>query len=544
MYKIVIADDEEIIRNTLTGCFKRDIYVGFEVFEASDGEDALETVKQVKPNIIITDIKMPVIDGLELSSIIKQMFPDIVIIVLSGFNEFSLVRNALNIGVFDYLLKPIKEEELDAVVKKAVELVERQNYKKIQENIIKQKICAGDLAIKENFLNSLIINSYGKNDGVYSKVNNLKFNIDFSNFFVIVFSMKEESVEKCINKGFDVELLKFSVSNIIEECCKEYLESYELFTTIDNKFVLVIDKLAYNSNESVQILDVIKTCVDHFLKVGIVAGVSKNYDGVSSLKKAYDEACEKVELKLFLGKDEVDCENDDAEKISSSIVEQNKKLFVNSIYLCDMDKTFEAVNDMLLHVESMQLSLKHLKYFKMHIINCIVDIARNLDCDIDLLAGGDKSIYERADEYKSIEAFNDFLKDIIHPLIEIIKKRNSNKKKKTIESILKYIDENYSTDLTLVSISEKFYIDYTNLSKMFKEDVGKLFSKYLIDIRIKKAKELLTLSHKKIYEIGEEVGYTDIKHFTKVFKELEGMTPMEYRKSKGILRIEKGEAEE
>lgn len=535
MYKIVLVDDEKIIRDSLMDNFNRDKSGVFEAYEASDGEDALEIIKQVRPDIVITDIRMPVIDGLQLSTMIKEQFKDVVIIVLSGFNEFSLVKNALSIGVFDYLLKPIKEDELDAVIKRAVEVVERIRHQRIQDRNIRQKITEGNLAIKENFLNNLIKNNYPVTDPIYLRLHTLNLNISFRNFFTVVFSVNEQSLKCFID---DVVLLNFSINNIIDECCKESIRNYELFTTTENNFVLISDDLKYNSQVMIQLINKIRNCIKKFLNVDLTIGISKNYDGVYCLKSSYDESIEKVNIKLYLGKDDISIGNDIEIKIPNIIFGQKEKLFINNVYMCEHEKAYEIIEEVYSQVDKMQLSLKQLKFFNIHVINCIVDIARNIDYDINSIEEG-KSIYEKIDELKSIDAFKCFIKNITNTLIEVINKRKCCKKKKTIDSILKFIDEHYSEDLTLHTISEKFFIDYTNLSKMFKEDVGKLFSKYLIDLRIRRAKELLISSAKKIYEISEEVGYTDVRYFTKLFKEFEGITPMEFRKNKGIADFDK-----
>ena len=539
MYKIVIADDEKIIRDTLLCNFKQEKYAMFEAFEASDGEDALRIARNIRPDIVITDVKMPVIDGLQLSSIIKEEAGDTVVIVLSGFNEFTLVRRALGIGVFDYLLKPIKEDELDSVVRKAVELVESRKYKKLQENILKQKINEGNLAIKEKLLNNLAMSGY--DEAAYLKLKTLNLKIDFRNYFTAVFGLKEEGRNEAVLRGFNLELLRFSINNIIDECSKVCAGRYELFATSGNMSVLVIEDMKCDSDQSARLIQMIKGHVNNFLNAEVFVGMSRNHEGVRELGKAYQEAYEKVEMKMFLGKDEV-CTGEGAiYQLPDSIFGQKEKLFANSIYLCDSGKVKEIVNELFGLAGKMHLSLRQLKYLNMHIINCILEIARDIGYDADSAADGGKSLYERVDEVKSIELVKAFILETTGSLIEAIRAKNSDKRKKTLESILNYIEQHYNEELTLYKISEKFFIEYSYLSKMFKEQAGKLFSKYLIDLRIRKARELLTVSGKKIYEISEEVGYTDIRYFTKLFKELEGITPMEYRRSKGIAGVDRGD---
>lgn len=534
MYKMIVVDDEKIIRDTLINTFNWDEFGIVEIFEASDGEDALAIIKQKKPDIVLTDIKMPVIDGLQLSSLIKEQFENTVIIVLSGFDEFALVKRALNIGVFDYLLKPIREDELKAVMKKTVELVEKNISKKINDSVLRGKIIEGNMVIREKVLNSLIMNNYKETEPTCSKLNELKINLKFERFFTSIFYLKEESKELCAAKGFDIGLLVFSVNNIADECCRRLINKYELFTTTENNVVLMADNLEFNSYEVFQLMSQIRECIRNFLNVDIMIGISKNHSGISRVKTSYDEASEDIEKKLYFGYDDVIISDKQESKAFEPVFKEYKKPLINNIYSCDNEKVNSIIDDVFNQAMEMKLPIKQVRILNVNLISCILDIANEIGYEIYDIMGDSKNIYEKVDEFKSIEKFKTFIKNIVFQMTEAIRRKNSVKKKKTIDKVLKYIDEHFNEEITLYTISETFYFDYTNLSKMFKEDVGKLFSKYLIETRINKSKELLKASGMKIYEISEAVGYSDVRYFTKLFKEFEGITPMEYRKIFGL----------
>jgi len=532
---MVIVDDERIIRDTLKNTFKWDEFGITEVYEAPDGEDALKIIKNKKPDIILTDIKMPVIDGLKLSSTVKEQFKNAVIIVLSGFDEFNLVREALNIGVFDYLLKPVREEELKKVIGKAVELVRENMEKEIEQRTISQRIVEGNLAIKDRFLNTLILNNYREDDLTYCKLKDLGVKIEFRNYFVSIFRLDSDCRENCIKKGFDMQLLMFSVNNIIDECCSRITGNYELFITAENDSVLVMEGLEHNSDVFLKLMSEIREGIKIFLEADVVIGVSVNYYHASSIKASYDQARELVEKKLYFGCDVMTISPEREEDLLSLFFKEREKTFVNSIYSCDNEKANSIIEEIFDQVLKIQLPLKQVKMLNVSIVKCILGVLDEIGYEADGLAGNSKNIYEKVDALKSIESFIAFAKDVIYKAVEAVKRRNAVRKKKLIDGILKYIDEHFYEELTLSSLSEKFYINYTNLSKMFKEDVGKLFSKYLVDLRISRAKEMLKGSGMKIYEISEAVGYTDVRYFTKLFKDLEGVTPQEYRRNIGIM---------
>jgi two-component system response regulator YesN len=324
-----------------------------------------------------------------------------------------------------------------------------------------------------------------------------------------------------------MRLLNVELSNILDELCNGVVHDYAISTYCGFNIVLAVDGLKKESDIVKQLFYNVKKFIKENFDIDIVIGISENYHGLGKISDAYHEAYEQVIKQKYCGY--TDTKNIEQTLINKMFMENKKKL-IKSIYACD-NACAHGIIDLIFDMEFMTgIPVKQIKSMNALLLNGLISVVSDIDYDINEDMGYSKSVYKRLSELRNLENSKQFLNDIIDELIASLKERNIEMKSDLIKSILAYVDENYNKDIKLYAIAEKFNIDSRTLSGLFNEDVGKQFSKYMIEFKINKAKQLLCNTQLKVYEIGEHIGYSDIKYFSKIFKELEGVTPTEYKK--------------
>jgi two-component system response regulator YesN len=356
----------------------------------------------------------------------------------------------------------------------------------------------------------------------------------FADYFIAVFALSEKNRENCKDLKYDMKVLNFGLSNIIGELCDGIIHDYFVSTYCGFSIVLAVDGVKKESSIITYIFKDIKKFIKESLNINIIIGVSENYHGLSGIRDAYQQAHEQVSKQKY-------CAYSDAETIeqgdTNEMFMEKKKILIKSIYACDSDCAHKVI-DWIFNMESMTgIPVKQIKVMNALLLNGLVSLVNDIDCNTIKAIGTSRSIYNKFSELRNLEYCKQFLIDIIDELITSLTDRKLMIKNECKKSIFDYVDQNYNKDIKLYSIAEKFNIDLKDLSRMFIEDMGKSFSKYMVELKVSKAKHLLCNTQMKVYEIGKFIGYSDIKYFSKIFKELEGVTPMEYKKQMKNLKI-------
>lgn len=526
MYKLLFIGNPKTLMNSLSESIPWNDYGIGEVFETQDGAAALNMIRDHKLNIIIAEFKLKEIGGPELSAIIKEICNKIIVIFVIEDEEFSVLKNMYNCCKIGYLHKPVKIEELKEIIKKAVENLNKSK-------ILTENNSRDNTAYKNGFFTKLMT-SYQETESISSELAEFEIKMKFADYFIAVFALSEKNRENCKDLKYDMILLNFGLSNIIDELCDGVIHDYFVSTYCGFNIVLAVDGLKKESGIITYLFRDITKFIKESLNINIVIGVSENYHGLSNIRDAYQQAYEQVTKQKYCGCSDIQgIEHCDA----SEMFMEKKKILIKSIYACDTACAHEVI-DWIFNMESMTgIPVKQIKVINGLLLSGLVSVVSDIDCNTSKAIGNSRSIYEKFSELRNLEYCKQFLIDIIDELIASLTDRRLMIKNDCKKSIFGYLDQNYNKDIKLYSIAEKFNIDLKDLSRMFIEDMGKGFSKYMVELKVSKAKNLLCNTEMKVYEIGRFIGYSDIKYFSKIFKELEGVTPMEYKKQMKNLKI-------
>lgn len=530
----LIVDDESGVRRSLLSKIKRETKeMDFLIEEASSAEEAYKIIKNKKIHLLFLDMRMPGMGGMKFLEILNEEFPVMKVVVVSGFSDFHYVKHALKFGATDYLLKPIVKEELKKTLNQIIQtLAFEQNEKENEQG--KNALFNEGLPLLENhLLNRLLKNPNQEATNILKKLSYLQINMDFKYYMLVLINIKKfkkvksstvypdavklfSIIEKELNQSFDKNAHVSFKSSIREN---EYICVFE----IEDYHQKCIEKLKehlkqFNRN--------IETKRKLFLNV-VVSDIFNNVSDVNEhyIRSSYHSNMER--------------ENDD---FSSKIVFLNEveEEVVEEDLLSQED--YEALKKFVKTNDKRNISTKVNSLFEMLSQGSLLETKKLADSLYKVFEGviNDFPEYYRERAYYKLPPYNYFVIsinnmqttqfEVIKIFYEICNYYNKIQKQDNIIYRIKgYIDEHFYEEITLEYISTKFYINPTYLSDQFKKVIGLNFKKYLNNVRIDKAKELLLQQNMKPVQVSELVGFKDPIHFSTVFKKYVGIPPGKFQ---------------
>lgn len=505
--KILIIDDEYILRNGIKYICDWEKEGFVIVGEADNGEDALESIEELRPNIVITDIVMPGLDGIDLTKSIKEIDNSIKVLVLSSFSDFEYVKESFKCGVSDYILKPkVTKDTLLAILKK-----------------IKKEINVDFNGEKANKFNKLIeiLSLYLKGEEFLHKDKNI-LNEYFceKDFRILKIPINSFSDGNLNNKN----LLNSKLQNFIES----KLGQFKTLHVIEfQSFTIIIN---YDRNRDIELNKAIKELLnlineEYFNVLILMGNIFSNMDNMYKKNIYLNSIINKsfyFEPKIIIKEEELFFQD---KEIKFKLEEFNSKLLGFEFETCKiiLSEYFRELK------EVKELDEYSFKRFCQNIIYNIINKVEEVGLDLSELNTNKIRIF------KSIDlcfTFNDIVNVVYNFLDKInnIKKRQVNNKYIIINKIKHYVDENYSSEINLTDIANTLHMDYYYLSHYFKEQTNENLSVYINKVRVEKSKKYLADNKTPISEVSDLVGFSEHNYFSKIFKKYTGITPSEYKK--------------
>jgi len=520
--KVVIVDDELHVREGIKLLGEWDKYEISDIYEAGNGEEAIQLIQTYDPEIIFSDMKMPKMDGTQLLEWIKENQPDSKTIVVTGYDDYHYMRKAIHFGSFDYLLKPIDPEVLNQTLEKAV-----TEWKKEEENRKKNKS-------RYQLLNEM--KPVYRDRKLTQLMNSNILDEDLYNEFGLHQAQKYEvalvQMNGMIFQAFqgDRDLAYFTVLNVINEILRQN-DCGIGFRYLSNKGEILV--VFWNMFEEIaecldQIYQAIKDTVGICCLIALGDPV-KNSHLIHSYHHAKQvllsgNILSEAEDKIFL------------HETSQGNAFINLMVYSSDIELAVQAGEINAFEGIIAYaIKEFRrlgyLSLKQLYEFeKEYQVICNqwlkkYDISLSTPTDVEAKI----RLYINENGAFQVEKFFNQKKREISLFLKIVKRQKLRKSLNSIYEIEKYLQTHYDRDVKLQEIADRFYLSREYISRKFKQEFGENISDYIVKFRMEKAKNLLTNSQLKIYEIANMIGYQDDKYFRKVFKKVEGITPNEFR---------------
>ncbi|GAA0181802.1 response regulator [Clostridium sediminicola] len=519
MYTAIIIDDEEIIRNGLINNYNWDKDNIEIVGSAPDGDEGFELICAKEPDIVLTDIKMPTLNGIEMIKLLHNanLFP--YIIFISGYNDFEYTRQAIKLGASDYILKPFNPADLEETLKDCIKkikndrkqllLKEHTEAEKIMTHIfidtepVFHKIQLSNLSdcrIVDNneyfVLSILAINNLDKFDEIISE--------DINYFSYVDSYIKDSLINKkiVINIPEKRQIVFFQVGNDKDFLLKQIAEEAKTITT----------KLYSN------------------LGLDAVIGISTAHKEIYELEFSYHEAIKSLRYYIFDNNSSIIS----YEKLPNISLHFNKGIFdkklINHIKLKDTETSLHLLEEAFKYFvyNKDDIPPSELKLYCIKICNRLETFFENTD--ISSINQPKEDFPNKIINTKSVRDLYNIMKHLVIKNIEHLSFHNNINA--SIQKSLEYIQKNYSKPITLREVSNSVYLSESRFSTLFCKTTGQPFSKYLAQYRIDMAKDILRKNrYMKIYEVCEAVGYTDSRYFSTLFKKLEGVTPSQFVKA-------------
>jgi two-component system response regulator YesN len=532
----MVVDDETIIREGLVNSIDWNKYGYNVVAQAENGKKALEIAQEVKPHIILTDIYMPILDGIEFAKGIKQVLPETVIIFLSGYNEFTYAQRAIELGVFRYLTKPIDEEELLLVLEEACKDLEHKELEQAQINKLKLLIQDSLPLLKERFFLSLVKGKFQETE-IINKLKYLNIDIHADRFFCLIISLDDyfSLIEK--QNEDDINLLKFAVQNMSEEILSELENSFFVFEEKPNEIGILF---CYKNDTCPSYLSIIhpvlqkiQDSVRRYLDTTVSIGIGRSYDTMTKICMSYKEAEDALEYRTTFGKNSIiyigDIEPPSKRTIPISAFEKLNGL-MKAVKSGDTQLSFATLHEIFEILKSENtLTKDYMHLFMIEVINKFITIILEFNGDI-------REVYDHKFtpltllNIDTLEDIQSKLQELVNIAIEFIHSKRKTVNRNFIEKAKEFINNNYMIEgLNLSMIADSVHISPGYLSQLFKQIVGESCIEYLSKVRINQAKKLLKETNLKTYEIAYKVGYSDPQYFSTCFKKYVGVPPTDYR---------------
>ncbi len=519
MFNILVTDDEQIVIDSLSFIINKNFAEETRVFTALSGTEAIEIVMKENIDIMFMDINMPGLSGLETVSVITKLKPNIVFVILSAFDRFQYAQEAINLGAYKYITKPVNRNVVIETIRGAMQLVEEKQGKLSADMELHKKL---------DMVSPMI-----ENDFIYACIFNNDKSVDLSSYLEY-FNLSDNPWVFCC----------FEFPNInSDNQYSTYLKIHELLNAehrclvssfIMNRIVVFFPIFSQNPDYS-EIKEQIKkfyTSLSYNITAGIRAGVSTIYSNTTQLQSSYSEALSALNKSapdggLIFADGMTYSETQDGSSKKSSTAEFKNQI-INKLSSGDSNGVKSFLELFTSELISQKLPDDKIKNSFFELIVTANNATREQDKNFSSDTFDNAfSTLSNANDIKLVKEFaQKFLMECTQAVASI-KKAEENP---IIKRVCSYVEENLSCDISLETAADFVGVSSFYLSKLFKEEKGETFINFISDKRLEKSRQLLSETNLSIKEITAEVGYNDQNYFSRIFKSKYGLSPKEYRK--------------
>lgn len=527
MYKILLVDDESIIRETIKKKIKWES-LGFEVIgTCENGKEAIDFLQKERPDLILTDIYMPYVDGLELTKYVYQHFPETKVIIISGYDDFQYAKEAVKYKVEDYILKPVTSKELSEILMK-IKLnldqhhKEKEDFKKIKGAYRSQLPMA-----RSRFLSKLILGQLPKEE-IEEQLS--EYEIDFQFAYYTVLKVSCMSSIKWLDKhrNFSKGLLSFTIFNV----CEEITESFPaiIFQNNDSETMIILGSNQGSGiyKQARELGEKMIGLLKEHLHIPVTIGLGKKVDSLADLVVSYQSASQALDYSFTLGEGKVISYEEEGKlpKFSTiSYIDSLEKIEV----LLHTGKEEDLFIEVDKFIELLKDSFRTKEEMKIYVHNLLQSLASDNEFEHPMEL--------RWEQLGTIQDLKVYLKHICDQARSHLDKDVVGMSSHRVMELAKeYMMKHYeSKELSINDVAKYVNMSTSHFSALIKPYTGYTFVELLTKIRIDKAKELLLSTGLKTYEIADKVGYSDAHYFSSVFKKQTGLTPREFIKQHEVL---------
>lgn len=505
MYKVMLADDENLILQGLENIIDWE-ELGLEIVnKASNGQEAIDKFNENPVDIVVTDINMPQVTGLELLKELKKISSDVKFIILSGYDDFSYAKKAIELGVENYILKPIDEEELEKTLKNTINKINQEK----EEN--KSSLS------KHNLLIKLI---KGKLDQREIDENKESFYIDLDSRMYSLCIINTRS-------RYDNEEMLHNIVDVIKENTQN---NFEIIYTLDEELILINSWDESLNKEAIKkYYNILKERIINEYGIDVFLSVGEPIENLHKISESYKEVNNLKKYVLTLGYnkcitiEDVKDINEQNVNFSGVLDKLNKRIIAK-----DIDEAEKIIEET---VEDKNLTPRNIYDLAVKILFLLDKVVEEFKVEKQYSGNslGEEIVALCSEDTR--ENIKTLLCSEVREVIELMHPTTI-KYSPVIQQIISYVNENYYEEVSLKTLAQKYHINTSYLGQIFTKEVGCSFSEYLNRTKNMKAKELILNTNMKINDIAKKVGYLDTSYFYRKFKKYYGVCPSTLRNIK------------
>ncbi|NMA94569.1 MAG: response regulator [Clostridiales bacterium] len=535
MLDLLIVDDEPQIRKGIKESIPWERYGIRVCATASSGLEALALIDKYMPRVVITDIRMPDMDGLELLEVINKKYTNIKVILISGYRDFEYARTAISLKTFCYLLKPIDSDKLLSHVLKAKQEIEDSLKKLKADQNIQKKVDENMAIIRENFLQKIV-------RGQISDIKEIKetydyLGLDLDGPFYCVVMMQIDMPKRANNDPLGNESwYKAAVMKKVESMLDNFLSCHAF--SLDDSIGFLTSGEELETDLFVKYFEIIREWANTELGIEVTIGIGNQCSNLMQTPISYREAMDALEYRVISGKNVVI----HASKVSANIkgnigvesfetiLRNNEHDILYALRSQDRDTVYEILDDIILSFEkAIKGNIQEKNQLIFMLTFYFTKISFSFEIKMAELFGGENDFYSSLSRCQTVDGIKEFLLKYLEGLMQQSEKEAKSQNSFLVGQAKAYINENIYNNISLVKVADNIGIHPNYLSRIFKQEVGESFIEYTTKLKMQEAKLLLRSSNKMIYEISDALHYKDVGYFTRLFKKNYGVSPNEYR---------------
>ena len=504
MYKLMLVDDEDEVREGITATVDFES-CGFTLCAQATGAiDAIEKAAQFQPDVVFTDVHMPYMDGMEMISRLQEMYPTMKYIVLSGYDDFIYVKQALQRQVLDYLLKPLSAQGIMKVLRRAKEQLDEQAHQRVNLEILRDKVSRNAQQLRRGVVLEYLSGSY------YSDAHALcayplpaDERIAFPMYLAVLSLERGEENLEVLRRDFDSQpmLLGASVQEVLSEVFKRHEGECIQY---HSQFLLL---LPVQPEEAIRICNDAIQSLNHYLQLTATAGLSDEVSGYTGLAEGYQMAMTALDKRLIAGQGRV---------YTASVGQSRKNMEMDAwvgrvAALCRSGQKEEIqsfCDELAQHIANEEVDLNERRLLLMQLLTAVLSAAGR--SNVDIKPAFATLHMELLLQPANIRAGVEQLGALVRFVAEAVRREVTTTGSEMIARAVSYTQNHYpDKELSLESLCATFHVSQTQFSLLFKREMGTSFLQYLLDLRISAAQKLLAETNLKIYQIAEETGFGD-----------------------------------
>lgn len=530
MLKVLIIDDEYYFRQALKVSLPWND-LGFEICsEAKNGKEALEKLHETKPDIALVDINMQVMDGLEFIRSVREQGHELKMIIVTGQSEFNYAKEALQLGAYNYILKPIDEQEVIKSLLEIKELIESEQIVKLEMDDLKRQVRENMPVLRDRLFNEILQGNFPV-DSIEAAQRLEYLNITLLSPFYLSFVIEIDKKEKMQWTERDSQIWKFAVSNIAADMLQgkcEYAACHDQHDRIC--FILGFkDRESFDKMEP--LCEGIRHTVHKYLKFSVTIGIGNLYKDLTDVSISYKEALFALKNKLILGENRVIRHimvSDSGLTGTLFSMEQRSQLLM-SMRIGNAQETENLLADCFTLIRSKHVNVNMIFVAGIDMISTCLEYLTETGQSIKEVFTDTDHLLSSVWQMSSIDQIERWIKDIYAKAIKHVQLKKHSRSARVVEEVKNYIQRHYfNEELKIDDIAKHVYTNYSHLCFVFKKETGITINDYLTELRMYKAKELFDSGNQFIQIVANRVGYADANYFGKCFKKYIGVTPSKY----------------